>query len=73
VVGAFTSGGTFPLNYTDDNRFEFQDNLTILRGAHSIKFGGRLRDQGLQQQSTANFNDRFIFSGIHGEDAAIDV
>jgi hypothetical protein len=27
VMGAFTSG-IFPLNYTDDNRREFQDNLT---------------------------------------------
>jgi hypothetical protein len=72
VLGAFTGGGTFPLNYTDDNRSELQDNLTILRGAHAIKLGGRLRDDSLKQQSTSNFNGRFIFSGIPG-DSAIDV
>jgi hypothetical protein len=73
VQGAFTSGGTFPLNYTKDNRSEFQDNLTLLRGAHTIKLGGRLRDESLKQQSTTNFNGEFIFSGIPGDDAAIDV
>ena len=44
VQGAFTAGGTFPLNYTDDNRYEFQDTVTLIHGAHTIKFGGRLRD-----------------------------
>jgi hypothetical protein len=73
VVGAFTSGGTFPLNYTDDNRSEFQDNVTVLYRAHTVKFGGRLRDEGLTQQSTSNFNGRFIFSGVPGNDSAIAV
>ena len=73
VVGAFTAGGSFPLNYTDDNRSEFQDNMTIIRGGHTIRFGGRLRDDHLQQQSTSNFNGRFIFSSIPGGDSAIGV
>jgi hypothetical protein len=62
VLGAFTAGGTVPLNYTNDNRFEFQDNASLLRGAQTIRFGGRLRDEALAQQSTSNFNGRFIFS-----------
>jgi hypothetical protein len=73
VVGAFTSGGSFPLNYTDDNRSEFQDNVTVLYRAHTVKFGGRLRDEGLTQQSTSNFNGRFVFSGVPGNDSAIAV
>jgi hypothetical protein len=73
VIGAFTSGGSFPKNYTDENQSEFQDNITILRGAHTIKIGTRLRDDRLQQQSTSNFNGRFIFSPISGGDSAIGV
>ena len=71
VIGAFTGGGTFPKNYTDDNKSEFQDNATLLHGSHTIKFGGRLRDDSLKQQSTSNFNGRFIFSAIPGGDSAI--
>ena len=73
VQGAFTGGGTFPLNYTDDNKFELQDNVTVLSGAHTIKFGGRLRDDRLKEQSTSNFNGRFIFSAIPGGESAIGV
>jgi len=73
VQGAFTGGGTFPLNYTDENQSEFQDNVAIVRGTHTIKFGARLRDDGLTQQSMSNFNGRFIFSAIPNGDSAIDV
>jgi len=62
VQGAFTGGGTFPLNYTDRNRYELQNYTTVLRGRHSIRFGVRLRDDDLNQQSTTNSNGRFIFS-----------
>jgi TonB dependent receptor len=73
VIGAFTGGGTFPKNYTDDNKSEFQDNVALLRGSHTIKFGGRLRDDSLKQQSTSNFNGRFIFASVPGGDSAIGV
>ena len=66
VQGAFTAGGTFPLNYTDDNRYEFQDTVTLIHGAHTVKFGGRLRDDHLRQNSETNFNGRFIFSAMPG-------
>jgi hypothetical protein len=73
VQGAFTGGGTFPLNYTDRNRYEIQNSTIVIRGTHTIKFGGRLRDDRLQQQSETNFNGRFIFSGTPGYTQAIDV
>ena len=73
VLGAFTGGGTFPLNYTNRNHTEFQENLTMIRGAQTIKLGGRLRDDQLKQQSTTNFNGRFIFSAIPGVGEAIDI
>jgi hypothetical protein len=73
VLGAFTGGGTFPLNYTDDNKFELQDNVTMVHGANTLKFGARLRNEGLQEQSTSNFNSRFIFTAVPGGDSALGV
>jgi hypothetical protein len=73
VQGAFTGGGTFPLNYTDRNRFEFQNSTIVIRGTHTIKFGGRLRDDRLRQQSETNFNGRFIFTGTPAYAQAIDI
>jgi len=73
VQGAFTGGGTFPENYTHDNKSEFQDNVTLVRGSHTVQFGVRLRDEELKQQSTSNFNGRFIFSSTPELPAAIDV
>ena len=73
VQGAFTGGGTFPLNYTDRSRFEFQNSTIVIRGTHTIKFGGRLRDDRLHEQSETNFNGRFIFTGTPGYPQAIDV
>jgi hypothetical protein len=73
VQGAFTGGGTFPLNFTDDNKFELQENVSILHGTNTVKFGARLRDDRMDQQSTSNFNGRFIFSSIPGGDSAIGV
>ena len=73
VQGAFTGGGTFPLNYNDRNKFEFQNGTMLLRGAHTIKFGTRLRDDWLRQQSENNFNGRFIFTAQPGVAQAIDI
>lgn len=73
VQGAFTGGGTFPLNYTDRNRFELQSGTILLRGSHTIKFGTRLRDDRLRQQSETNFNGRFIFTAQPGVAQAIDI
>ena len=73
VLGAFVAGGTFPLNYTDRNHSEFLENLTIIRGAQTIKLGGRLRDDQLKQQSTTNFNGEYIFSAVPGVGEALDI
>ena len=73
VEGAFTGGGTFPQNYTRDNHWELRDNLTVVHGTHTLQFGGRVREDRLAQQSTTNFNGRFIFSSVSGGDSAIDV
>jgi hypothetical protein len=62
VQGAFATGGTFALNYTNRNRYEFQNYTTISRGTHTIRFGMRWRGDWLAQQSATNFNGRFLFS-----------
>jgi hypothetical protein len=73
VQGAFTGGGTFPLNFTDRNRFEFQNATLVIHGTHTVKFGIRFRDDRLRDQSQTNFNGRFIFSGTPTVPEAIDV
>lgn len=72
VQGAFTGGGTFSHNYTDRNRYEFQNYTTAIHGVHTVRFGVRWRDDQLQQQSAANFNGKFVFSAA-GPSQAIDV
>jgi len=73
VQGAFTGGGSFPRNFTKDNKSEFQDNVTLLRGSHTLQFGTRLRYESFAQQSTTNFNGRFIFSATPELPTALDV
>jgi hypothetical protein len=72
VQGAFSGGGTFPLNYTDRDRIEFQNYTMAVHGTHTIKFGVRLRNEQLRQQSETNFNGRFIFTPTSGMPEAID-
>ncbi len=62
VQGAFTSGGSFPHNFTDRKRYELQNYTTAAYGAHTIVFGLRWRGDWLDQQAVTNFNGRFIFS-----------
>jgi hypothetical protein len=62
VQGAFATGGTFALNSSNRNRYEFQNYTTVSHGTHTIRFGLRWRGDWLTQQSTTNFNGRFIFS-----------
>jgi hypothetical protein len=64
VQGAFTGGGApFDLNFNNENRYEFQDNVSLIFGAHQFKFGGRLRGVTQQTQSTSNFAGTFTFGG----------
>lgn len=62
VQGAFSTGGTFPHNFTDRNRYELQNYTTIAHRGHTVVFGLRWRGDWLDQQTQTNFNGRFIFS-----------
>jgi Carboxypeptidase regulatory-like domain len=63
VSNSFTSGGSGLLtNFTTTKGYEVQNNLTTSQGAHSLKFGLRLRETGLDSNSTSNFNGTYTFT-----------
>jgi hypothetical protein len=64
VLGAFNGGGS-PVGATFDtqNSYEFQNYTSMLRGAHSVRLGVRLRGQTDASTSPQNFNGAFTFGG----------
>ena len=63
VSSSFNSGGA-PLtaNYTHSTGYELQNILTLTQGAHTIKAGGRARQNDIDSNSTSNFNGSYTFS-----------
>ncbi len=61
----FTGGGS-PLlfNYTNEDRYEVNNSTSLNRGAHSLKFGGRIRGVAQGDRSTSNYNGTFTFTSI---------
>lgn len=65
VQGAFNGGGNNLGQARDiQNRYEFQDHVSLLRGNHLLQFGGRIRDTLETNSSTGGFNGEFIFPSI---------
>ncbi|HEX3101173.1 MAG TPA: carboxypeptidase regulatory-like domain-containing protein, partial [Pyrinomonadaceae bacterium] len=65
VLDAFTSGGANVGNaYNHEDRVEFQNFSTLVRGGHVIKFGGRLRHVDILDSSPSNFAGTFTFSTL---------
>ena len=65
VQGAFTGGGNTLGKLADNqNRFELQNNTSLVHGAHSIKIGTRLRATQDANSSTSGFNGTFTFSTL---------
>jgi hypothetical protein len=63
VSSSFNSGGSpFIANYSFTTSYELQNILTLTQGAHTIKAGGRLRQNDLDSKSTSNFNGSYTFS-----------
>ena len=63
VSSSFNSGGSpYTSNYSFTNAYELQNFVTITQGTHTIKTGGRLRENSLKSQSTTNFNGSYLFS-----------
>ncbi len=64
VLGAFSAGGSPNGGYHDTlTNYELQNNTTTVHGAHSWRFGIRMRAQFDANSSPQNFNGTFIFSG----------
>ena len=64
VLGAFTGGGASNTHSHDVQRqFEFRNDTSVIRGAHSMRFGVRLRDQNQFSYLPQNFNGTFTFAG----------
>jgi hypothetical protein len=66
VEGSFNGGGN-PAQSLHDNQdhFEFQELLSVDRGAHYLRFGARYRLQREAQLSRANYNGQFTFSNTN--------
>ncbi|HEX6623689.1 MAG TPA: hypothetical protein VF064_08255, partial [Pyrinomonadaceae bacterium] len=64
VSEAFTGGGA-PLGFTSysEKRWELQNYTTHTRGAHTFRFGARLRGVRLTDITDTNFNGTVLVSG----------
>ena len=64
VQEGFTGGGSqIGLSSSLQNRWELNNNTSLALGAHSIKFGARLRDVHITSISPQNFGGTWVFSG----------
>jgi hypothetical protein len=64
VLDAFSGGGAqIGVTNRTQRRLEAHNLTTLSRGAHSIKFGGRLRYSSLDDLSPSNFGGTFTFAG----------
>lgn len=65
VLDSFNGGGsTIGLAYNQQDRYELQNFTSFAKGAHSIKWGGRLRVANLTDSSPSNFLGTFTFAGL---------
>ena len=65
VLGAFNSGGaTVGQGADTQNNFEFQNYISVIHGAHSRRFGTRLREALENSSARNNFNGTFTFASI---------
>ena len=72
VFDAFSSGGaTVGDSFNQSTRWEVTNTTTQARGAHSIRFGARLRGVRLSDFSRSNFNGTYTFSSIEQYRAAL--
>lgn len=65
VQGSFTGGGNNEGVVRDNqDRFELQNYTTMVKGAHSLNFGTRLRLTRDVSYSTSGFNGNYIYSSL---------
>jgi hypothetical protein len=69
VAGAFTGGSaTVGQSNNHTNKWELDNMTTVTHGAHTIKWGGRLRQSFNNDYSDSNFNGTFTFLGGRGQE-----
>ncbi|MDQ2949835.1 MAG: carboxypeptidase regulatory-like domain-containing protein, partial [Acidobacteriota bacterium] len=72
VSQSFVTGGSgysapgFGSSYDIENYYEIQNYTTVTWGAHTTKFGGRLRATTLDNSTPSNFNGAYYFLGQDG-------
>ena len=64
VLGAFNGGGN-PIGHSTDaqDNYEFQNNTSVLRGRHTLRFGVRARAATQTNVSPQNYAGTFTFAG----------
>jgi len=68
VADSFTSGGAnIGFAFSHEDRLEFQNTTSFLRGNHSVKVGARFRHVRLADSSPSNFAGTFTFSGLNAD------
>jgi hypothetical protein len=65
VLGAFQGGGNGQISTDHQNHYEFQNYTSVIHGAHTIKFGARVRILTDSNNSNAGFNGSFTFSSLN--------
>lgn len=69
VEDSFTGGSaTVGSSNNHTNKLELDNMTTVTHGAHTIKWGGRLRQSFNNDYSDRNFNGTFTFLGGQGEE-----
>ncbi|HEY2498597.1 MAG TPA: carboxypeptidase regulatory-like domain-containing protein [Candidatus Angelobacter sp.] len=67
-IPGFANIGTqiFLPSFTIMRRYEFADNVSLIRGKHNIKFGGYELYRGNHSESHTFFPGRFVFGNLPG-------
>lgn len=66
-VGSYRFGQPFFIPVEDhDTRFQVNDNVSSIKGSHSIKFGFELNRTSTTQTFIGFSNGRYIFSSVNG-------
>src|SRR3954447_14101546 len=63
VGGSGYSSSAYPNSYDQQNNYELQNYTSVTMGAHTMKFGVRVRASVLENSSPRNFNGIYQFLG----------
>ena len=68
IPGVVNNLGTsiFLPSFTIERRYQFGDNITLVRGRHTMKFGGDELLRGNHTESHTFFPGRFVFGSLPG-------